>query len=100
MFTSIFGIWASELPPGPGERLKRPGLIGLNVFNEFIQIHALFPPKTVKQSISFTWNSLYKCNNMEMVAHLQVEEVRLSSVKFCRMQVLGDKVHIYHPVSI
>ena len=27
----IFGIWASELPPGPGERLKRPGLIGLSV---------------------------------------------------------------------
>ena len=30
MLTSIFGIWASESPPpGPGERLKRPGLIGL-----------------------------------------------------------------------
>ena len=28
--TLIFGIWASEPPPGPGERLKRPGLIGLN----------------------------------------------------------------------
>ena len=28
MLTLIFGIWASE-PPGPGERLKRPGLIGL-----------------------------------------------------------------------
>ena len=25
------GIWASELPFGPGERLKRPGLIGLNM---------------------------------------------------------------------
>ena len=32
MLTLIFGIWASESPPtpGPGERLKRPGLIGLN----------------------------------------------------------------------
>ena len=30
MLTLIFGIWASE-PPGPGERLKRPGLIGLKV---------------------------------------------------------------------
>ena len=30
MLTSIFGIWASEPLPGPGERLKRPGLIGLN----------------------------------------------------------------------
>ena len=29
MLTLIFGIWASE-PPGPGERLKRPGLIGLS----------------------------------------------------------------------
>ena len=29
MLTLIFGIWASESPPGPGERLKRPGLIGL-----------------------------------------------------------------------
>ena len=31
MLTLIFGIWASEpsLPLGPGERLKRPGLIGL-----------------------------------------------------------------------
>ena len=28
MLTLIFGIWASE-PPRPGERLKRPGLIGL-----------------------------------------------------------------------
>ena len=28
MLTLIFGIWAFE-PPGPGERLKRPGLIGL-----------------------------------------------------------------------
>ena len=27
MLTLIFGIWASE-PPGPGERLKRQGLIG------------------------------------------------------------------------
>ena len=29
MLTLIFGIWASEPPLGPGERLKRPGLIGL-----------------------------------------------------------------------
>ena len=32
MLTLIFGIWASEPPPGPGERLKRPGLIGLKGF--------------------------------------------------------------------
>ena len=33
MLTSIFGIWASEPPPpGPGERLKRRGLIGLKRF--------------------------------------------------------------------
>ena len=31
MLTSIFGIWASE-PPGPGERLKRLGLIGLKLW--------------------------------------------------------------------
>ena len=29
MLTLIFGIWASEPPLGAGERLKRPGLIGL-----------------------------------------------------------------------
>ena len=29
MLTLIFGIWASEPPFGPGERLKRPGLMGL-----------------------------------------------------------------------
>ena len=29
MLTLIFAIRASEPPPGPGERLKRPGLIGL-----------------------------------------------------------------------
>ena len=29
VLTLIFGIWASEPPLGPGERLKRPGLIGL-----------------------------------------------------------------------
>ena len=33
MLTLIFGIWASEPPPGPGERLKRPGLIGLTYGN-------------------------------------------------------------------
>ena len=32
MLTLIFGIWASEPPPGPGERLKRPGLIGLSSY--------------------------------------------------------------------
>ena len=32
MLTLIFGIWASE-PPGPGERLKRPDLIGLIDFD-------------------------------------------------------------------
>ena len=31
MLTSVFGIWASEPPLGPGERLKRPGLIGLKL---------------------------------------------------------------------
>ena len=31
MLTLIFAIWASEPPPGPGERLKRPGLIGLRL---------------------------------------------------------------------
>ena len=30
MLTLIFGIRDSE-PPGPGKRLKRPGLIGLRV---------------------------------------------------------------------
>ena len=34
MLTLIFGIWASEPPPGPGERLKRPGLIGLKTETE------------------------------------------------------------------
>ena len=29
--TLIFGIRASEPPLGPGERLKRPGLIGLTL---------------------------------------------------------------------
>ena len=31
MLTLIFTIWASEPPPGPGKRLKGPGLIGLTV---------------------------------------------------------------------
>ena len=38
MLTLIFGIWASE-PPGPGERLKRPGLIGLNCSLEALCRH-------------------------------------------------------------
>ena len=29
MLTLISGVWASEPPLGPGEPLKRPGLIGL-----------------------------------------------------------------------
>ena len=42
MLTFIFGIRASEPPPppfGPGERLKRPGLIGLKIqkiINDYI----------------------------------------------------------------
>ena len=35
MLTLIFGIWASEPPPGPGERLKRPGLIGLKLIFKY-----------------------------------------------------------------
>ena len=35
MLTLIFAIWASEPPPGPGERLKRPGLIGLRLRQNF-----------------------------------------------------------------
>ena len=35
MLTLIFAIRASEPPPGPGERLKRPGLIGLNQTSGF-----------------------------------------------------------------
>ena len=31
MLTLIFGIWASEPPLGPGERLKRPGPIRLTL---------------------------------------------------------------------
>ena len=38
MLTLIFSIWASE-PPGPGERLKRPGLIGLKQPYCFISVH-------------------------------------------------------------
>ena len=35
MLTLIFDIFASEPPPGPGKRLKRPGLIGLKFrYNE------------------------------------------------------------------
>ena len=36
MLTLIFGIRASE-PPGPGERLKRPGLIGLSFTHDALQ---------------------------------------------------------------
>ena len=35
MLTLIFGIWASE-PPRPGERVKRPGLIGLKENFKFV----------------------------------------------------------------
>ena len=41
MLTMIFGIWASEPPPGPGERLKRPGLIGLNVVVDLPAVMAI-----------------------------------------------------------
>ena len=32
ILTFIFGIRSSEPPVGPGERLKRPGLIGLSIY--------------------------------------------------------------------
>ena len=32
MLTLMFGVWASESPLGPGEQLKRPGLIGLKPY--------------------------------------------------------------------
>ena len=46
MLTLTFGIWASEPPPGPGERLKRPGLIGLNrsFYTQASTILTLHPP--------------------------------------------------------
>ena len=40
MLTLIFGVWASEPPLGPGERLKRPGLIGLNVNSTATVVHS------------------------------------------------------------
>ena len=51
MLTLSFGIWASEPPSpfGPGEGLKRPGLVGLNIGNiEFFltKFEALYPRKT------------------------------------------------------
>ena len=36
--TLIFGIWASEPPPGPGKRLKRLGLIGLTDGKSFFSV--------------------------------------------------------------
>ena len=36
MLTLMFGVRSSE-PPGPGERPKRPGLIGLIVFSSKIK---------------------------------------------------------------
>ena len=36
MSTLIFGVWASEF--GPGERLKRPGLIGLKLLIFWVTI--------------------------------------------------------------
>ena len=38
MLTLIFGIWASE-PPGPGERLKRLGLIGLKYVSKIYALN-------------------------------------------------------------
>ena len=38
MLTLIFGIWASEPPLGPGERMKRPGLIGLGLSAYRLQV--------------------------------------------------------------
>ena len=43
MLTSIFGIWASEPPLGPGERLKRPDLIGLILATSSQTFHSYFP---------------------------------------------------------
>ena len=47
MLTLIFGIQATEsphpLPPGPGERLKRPGLIGFS----YSKSHVMCPPEAV-----------------------------------------------------
>ena len=34
IITLIFGIWACAPLPGPGERLKRPGLVGLKQTRE------------------------------------------------------------------
>ena len=55
MLTLIFGIWASEPPPGPGERLKRPGLIGLNYYKNvsfFERMQAIYTMFT-KESFIF-----------------------------------------------
>ena len=43
MLTLIFGVWASDPPLVPGERLKRPGLIGLMQIKQVPQ----FPSKRI-----------------------------------------------------
>ena len=65
MLTLIFGIWASE-PPGPGERLKRPGLIGLFLNPEC----SLRTPKGIKgtrQKVILTHNLSEIDQNQELV---------------------------------
>ena len=67
MFASIFGIWASEPPPpGPGKRLKRPGLIGLNTemcFNEVLEWSGCLPLKRVRRRTNY-FVKTFKLNSL------------------------------------
>ena len=59
-------------------------------------IHCL-PPKQSKRSLSFTCNSLFKHNDMEMPIRLHLAKMRALSVKVRRTQVPWDKSAYFHP---
>ena len=69
MLTLLFGIWASEHPPpppplGPGERMKRPGLIGLRARNYCIVM-------IIKTSCNYTQFVIYKeCFSFENCSNI------------------------------
>ena len=50
---------------------------------------------------SFTFDLLFKHNNVEMVIHYPLAKIRPSSLKIHRMHLsLGTKVHFFYPVEI
>ena len=87
MLTLIFAIRASEPPLGPGERLKRPGLVELKFFSHNTQIFS----HTTKY---FSYRTKIFCTQVKLL-NFKTLNISLSLLtKFCKTNEVLMKVFV------